>query len=657
MSTSSPPSARARLEGWKAIAGHLGIKERNAQRWEHDLGLPIHREGRQKRAAVFAFTEELELWRRALEARPRVATIKPLRNATSRAGILVTLVIAGSAVLALALPFVLTHDSNPEPPAPFGRLFVRSSSEGREPTRIKLKHPALLLEVSRDGKKLFAADAESSNLSIVTTSDWSVQTITLPHEATSLASSKDGMLYIGSRVEGVMVVDTARVPFLRNTITTGGPVWDLAITPDGEKLFLAMSYAGLKRLSTRTGAVDRVSNQICPEYVGIDPPGRNLYVSYQCSGLNGRAGHNSVEIFDVGKEVSLGVVSGPPMVGGGFSFSVDGELILLDGRDACEENQYDHAGCPSVPSRVFQLFRPSDRRFLWTFAFPVGMGVSKSGFLDQSRFLTIGQSVSVIDATKYTTLERWGGEGRGGPSVFDSARHIAYLGVQEDNSILRFEGEGPECSPPAAGLTMYYPADGSTDDAAGITALKAKGGVRFAPGKVGQAFFLDGTGFLSETWTGHYKFLSQESAVALYVKTAIVGEEEVMIDWTNENPQAGIRLIKSLDDRFVFQAWPGGSSLTSRTLAKPGVWYHIVVTRTDHNLTLYVNGEPEVQTSAPIRFDDHQQHSLLLGARSPGQPAFHGWLDEIAFYNRALNAAEIRKLYQLRESGPCKLSL
>jgi hypothetical protein len=46
---------------------------------------------------------------------------------------------------------------------------------------------------------------------------------------------------------------------------------------------------------------------------------------------------------------------------------------------------------------------------------------------------------------------------------------------------------------------------------------------------------------------------------------------------------------------------------------------------------------------------------LFLGARSPGQPSFHGWLDEIAFYNRPLTAKEVEDLYQLRESGPCKL--
>ena len=35
-------------------------------------------------------------------------------------------------------------------------------------------------------------------------------------------------------------------------------------------------------------------------------------------------------------------------------------------------------------------------------------------------------------------------------------------------------------------------------------------------------------------------------------------------------------------------------------------------------------------------------------------PAFKGWLDEIAFYNRARTAKEVMDLHQLRESGTCK---
>ena len=55
------------LNGWKEIAGHLKKSVRTAQRWEAEIGLPVHRiptpDGGQ---IVFADRREIDLWRHAL---------------------------------------------------------------------------------------------------------------------------------------------------------------------------------------------------------------------------------------------------------------------------------------------------------------------------------------------------------------------------------------------------------------------------------------------------------------------------------------------------------------------------------------------------------------------------------------------------------------
>ena len=50
------------LNSWKEIANYLGRGVRTAQRWERDLGLPIHRPKGKDRSAVLAFPEELNQW-------------------------------------------------------------------------------------------------------------------------------------------------------------------------------------------------------------------------------------------------------------------------------------------------------------------------------------------------------------------------------------------------------------------------------------------------------------------------------------------------------------------------------------------------------------------------------------------------------------------
>lgn len=51
------------LESWKAIASYLGRTEKTCRKWEHELGLPVHRLDKSAKAHVFAYADELDRWR------------------------------------------------------------------------------------------------------------------------------------------------------------------------------------------------------------------------------------------------------------------------------------------------------------------------------------------------------------------------------------------------------------------------------------------------------------------------------------------------------------------------------------------------------------------------------------------------------------------
>ncbi len=57
----TPPSATV-LNSWKEIAIYVGRGVRTVQRWERDLGLPVHRPRGKQRSAVLAIPEELDYW-------------------------------------------------------------------------------------------------------------------------------------------------------------------------------------------------------------------------------------------------------------------------------------------------------------------------------------------------------------------------------------------------------------------------------------------------------------------------------------------------------------------------------------------------------------------------------------------------------------------
>ena len=485
-----------------------------------------------------------------------------------------------------------------------------------------------------------------------------MQTIILPYEPTSLAVASGSLLYVGSRMDGVMVINVAHDPYLESMVPSGGPVWDLALTPDGDKLFLAMGYAGLKRWRTKRGTVERVSDRACPEHLALDRQGANLYVSYQCGGPSGRPGHDSAEVFDVNTEKSMGVFSGPPMVGGIPSISSDGKLVLLDGGSACWDSQYDEEGCPTSPNHVFHLIRPSDLRIFKTFAFPLNEGHSApGGFLDESRFLVVGKNVTVVDSRTFKTVETFDtGADEERPAVFDPNHCRLYVGEIDKRGILVFDAEPPNCSPQLPGLALAYSGDGTLDDVQGFTQLTPHGKLQYRAGRIGQAFYFDGATTLAEQWTGHFSgMLALESTVALYIKIADAGLEETLMDWSTESPKLGIRLGLTNQGRLVFDCWPPNTSLMSANRLASGKWYLVAVTRNDKELVLYIDGEAVARGAPPAQYDDPSMRALIFGGHNNGAPSFRGWLDEIAFYSRALTREEIKAFYQLRESGSCRL--
>jgi tetratricopeptide (TPR) repeat protein len=64
MTTAGNPAlkGRQRLDSWKEIAAFFGRDERTVNRWEKELGLPVHRLPGRAKGPVYAYTDELSGW-------------------------------------------------------------------------------------------------------------------------------------------------------------------------------------------------------------------------------------------------------------------------------------------------------------------------------------------------------------------------------------------------------------------------------------------------------------------------------------------------------------------------------------------------------------------------------------------------------------------
>jgi len=236
--------------------------------------------------------------------------------------------------------------------------------------------------------------------------------------------------------------------------------------------------------------------------------------------------------------------------------------------------------------------------------------------------------------------ERWENK----PELFNSfallpALRQAFIGIEGRAEILALTAESPECSPPKNGLAVAYPGDGTAQDAIGGATLTSVGGVGFGPGRVGQAFVLDGqSGHLVAPWPGFNRFGLRDSSFAAYVKFSSVEGEMTILD---RKPVA--RLAKALEHRFHFElatARAGSLDLFSTTAVVADRWYHVCVTKNNEEVVLYVNGNPEARESfrdAQPPVESREQLEFHFGATKDRQQFLHGKLDEILFYDRALS--------------------
>jgi Tol biopolymer transport system component len=115
------PAANARLDSWKEIAAYLKRDERTVRRWEKD-GLPVHRHRHKLRAAVFAYTTELDAWwtqdRAAVEDRKPLELVLPQPARTRpRWPLLVAGVVVVAALVLLIAWVVVSNRTVSDAPA------------------------------------------------------------------------------------------------------------------------------------------------------------------------------------------------------------------------------------------------------------------------------------------------------------------------------------------------------------------------------------------------------------------------------------------------------------------------------------------------------------------------------------------------------------
>ena len=230
------------------------------------------------------------------------------------------------------------------------------------------------------------------------------------------------------------------------------------------------------------------------------------------------------------------------------------------------------------------------------------------------------------------------------------------------------------CVSPPSGIVAWWPGEGNANDVVGGNNGTLEGGATFAPGMVGQGFYLNGSNADVRIPAGSSLDVGSGNGLTLeaWINPSDVSERHPLFEW-NVGDGTTYWGVHFYIDPLSFGAGPGAlyanivdnngfwhQLYTGAGVVTPNVFQHVVLTydKASGVATIYCNGVAVVQQNMGS-FTPQTTYNLYLGKRPLTQGetyAFAGLLDEPSVYNRALSSTEIASLYSAGSAGKCPVT-
>jgi hypothetical protein len=117
-------------------------------------------------------------------------------------------------------------------------------------------------------------------------------------------------------------------------------------------------------------------------------------------------------------------------------------------------------------------------------------------------------------------------------------------------------------------------------------------------------------------------------------KTSVLASQVDLIGIGGHGPDAGKITIESAHGK-----------LTGKTSIAPNAWYHFVVVRSPKMTTIYLSGAEEAASPATSEISKSAASATVIGG-SGETSNFEGKIDDVAIFDRALSADEIKTIFR-----------
>ena len=203
---------------------------------------------------------------------------------------------------------------------------------------------------------------------------------------------------------------------------------------------------------------------------------------------------------------------------------------------------------------------------------------------------------------------------------------------------------------PTKGLVLHYTFSsakaGQIADASGQNHHGSASGAALVPdarAKGNPAATFDGR----DDWVsaGADKALKMADAVTVcvWIRPASFGGFRNVLSDHGRGGNNG-KILRFQSQRIEFMIGPEGSPDVGWTVPAAGQWHHVVVTYDGATMHLYADGVRKA--SRPLKGKVPVNPNPVLIGKSGFREYFHGMLDDVMLYNRALTGAEVAQLHK-----------
>lgn len=216
--------------------------------------------------------------------------------------------------------------------------------------------------------------------------------------------------------------------------------------------------------------------------------------------------------------------------------------------------------------------------------------------------------------------------------------------------------EPPSAAPVPANIVAWYPGDFGAVEIIGGQHTQLNNNIVYAPGKVGAGFRFDGDADYAIVAPSAALDITGNITIEAWINPETVGGGARAIVSKKSNDTAPTTFFFHLQDdgtlAFSARREDGSNFLVASTgTIPPNTFTHVAATMRGNTVTLYINGAESGSGTTDLLRPATGGQMVIGGRRTQLNPQnmldsyFHGVIDELAIYNRALSTEEIAGIH------------